>query len=82
MGLPKVAGWFGSLGVPSTLGYIVAYLELLGGIALIIGIGTRYVAAGYEMDIAYLLVAIYLVFGGEPGYSVDSALTRGKTRRA
>jgi len=45
MGLGNVASWFQSLGIPGFMGYAVAFVELLGGIALIIGLGTRIVSA-------------------------------------
>ena len=45
MGLGNVAGWFESIGILGFLGYVVAFIELLGGIALILGIGTRIFSA-------------------------------------
>ena len=38
------AGYFQSLGLPGALGYLTMVLEIAGGIALIAGIATRYVA--------------------------------------
>lgn len=35
------AGYFGSIGLPSWLAYLVIALEILGGAALILGIATR-----------------------------------------
>ncbi|WP_126424970.1 DoxX family protein [Brevibacillus marinus] len=43
-GLANIAGWFASIGLPGVLAYLVAIIELVGGLALIIGLGTRYVA--------------------------------------
>mgnify|MGYP001544644122 CR=1 FL=1 len=38
------AGYFQSLGLPGALGYLTMVLEIAGGLALIAGIATRYVA--------------------------------------
>lgn len=99
MGLGNVAGWFESIGILGFLGYIVAVIELLGGIALILGVGTRIVsaligivlvgaiftaklsvgfvgaeAAGYELDVALLAMAVVLVISGSQLFSVDNKL--------
>ncbi|KYG97005.1 DoxX family protein [Paenibacillus sp. SEL1] len=102
MGLGNVAGWFASIGVPGFLGYVVAVIELVGGIALILGLLTRYVSgllvivligaiftaklsgglmgngqgAGYELDIAFILVALHLVFAPTTRLSLDSLFGR------
>lgn len=102
MGLGNVEGWFSSMGVPGFLAYLVAILELVGGILLIVGLFTRYVSAlfvlmligaivtmklsagllgnsemaGYELDLAFMMVAIYLVVAGPSPLSVDNAIRR------
>jgi putative oxidoreductase len=43
--LPGTAQFFGSLGLPPALGYLVFAAELGGGTLLVLGLGTRYVAA-------------------------------------
>ncbi|QGQ45268.1 DoxX family protein [Metabacillus sediminilitoris] len=89
-GIGNTVGWFNSIGIPGFLGYVVPFVELVGGIALIIGIGTRLVStfiaiimigaifkvklaigllgngqmAGYELDLAFLAIAIYLAING------------------
>lgn len=42
--LPGTAQFFGSIGLPPVLAYVVFALEALGGVALILGIATRAVA--------------------------------------
>ena len=42
--LPGTAQFFGSLGLPPALGYTTFYLELAGGVMLLLGVYTRYVA--------------------------------------
>ncbi|MFD1775028.1 DoxX family protein [Paenibacillus rhizophilus] len=100
MGLGNVAGWFESIGVPGFLAYVVAAVELIGGVMLILGLFTRYVSvvliavlvgavftaklsagllgngqsAGYELDLAFILIALYLAVAGRTGLSLDSAL--------
>ena len=42
--IPGTVGFFEQLGYPGALAYLVIAAEVLGGLALIAGIGTRYVA--------------------------------------
>ena len=44
--IPGTVGFFASLGYPAALAYAVIAAEIIGGVALIAGIGTRYVALG------------------------------------
>lgn len=106
IGLGNAAGWFGSIGLPESAAYVVAYLELIGGIALIIGFATRYFAigfmvmlvgaiitvklpvgllgnaqmAGYELDLALLVMAGYLAIADERGVGLDRLLFKTKTQ--
>ena len=43
--LPGTAQFFASIGLPGFLAYIVFAVEALSGVALVLGIGTRYAAA-------------------------------------
>lgn len=40
-GIANTVGFFESIGIPGFTAYVVAIIELIGGIALILGIGTR-----------------------------------------
>jgi putative oxidoreductase len=44
--LPGTAQFFESIGLPAALAYLTFWGELLGGLALVAGIGTRIVALG------------------------------------
>jgi len=43
--LPGTAQFFGSLGLPPALGFVTFGAELVGGVLLVLGVRTRYVAA-------------------------------------
>ncbi|KON87779.1 oxidoreductase [Sporosarcina globispora] len=43
-GISNTAGFFDSIGIPGFMAYVVAVIELAGGIALILGIGTKIVS--------------------------------------
>jgi putative oxidoreductase len=59
-GTDRVAGFFGSLGVPlpGVMAPFISYLELLGGLALILGVFTRVFSLLFVGD---MLVALLLV---------------------
>lgn len=63
MGIPGVAGFFGMLGVPAPemAAVVVSLVELVGGMALVIGLFTRWVAIPLAIDmlVAALLVHIW-----------------------
>jgi len=78
-GIDNTAGYFESLGLFGFIAYIVAIIELIGGIALVLGLGTRIVAA---LLAVIMLGAIFtaklsaglLGDGQMPGYELDLAL--------
>lgn len=70
-GAQKVLGWFGGYGLsatatffqstwgmPAFLAYLAAFTELLGGIAMLVGVLSRIFSLGLAID---MLVAIFLV---------------------
>lgn len=99
-GIGNTAGWFESLGMPGFGAYIVAIIELVGGLLLIVGFGTRYIAAlfifimlgaivkvklaagfmgngqgaGYELDLAFAVMAVFLVLNSNTTLALDSKL--------
>lgn len=68
-GTDGVAGFFGSLGIPlpGIMAPFISYLELLGGIALIVGVLTRVFSLLFvaDMAVALLLVGIPAALGAE-----------------
>ena len=101
-GIENIEGWFSSIGLPGFMAYGVALLEIIGGIALIIGLGTKIVAAlfallmvgailkvklsvgllgngqmaGYELDLGFLAMAVYLVISGSKLLSIDQIFSK------
>ncbi|UNK16517.1 DoxX family protein [Paenibacillus sp. N3/727] len=73
-GISNISGFFESIGIPGYMAAIVAVIETAGGIALILGAGTRIVS----MVLAFvLLVAIFtakISMGFLGGYELDVAL--------
>lgn len=78
-GIENTVGWFASIGLPGSLAYAVAILELAGGIALIVGLGSRAVSIllALMMVGATLKVKLaggFLGAGQGAGYELDLAL--------
>ncbi|MDQ3781916.1 MAG: DoxX family protein, partial [Actinomycetota bacterium] len=59
-GMSGFAGFLESLGVPASelMAYVVTYLELIGGIALIVGLATRYVAALFVVQMIFTNILV------------------------
>lgn len=78
-GIENIVGWFDSIGLPGVLAYGVAVLEMVGGLALIIGLGSRIVSA---LLVLLMLGAIvkgklavgFLGNGQGAGWELDLAL--------
>ncbi|MCQ6276089.1 DoxX family protein [Bacillus sp. V3B] len=78
-GIENTVGWFSSIGLPGFLAYGVALIELVGGMALIIGFGTKIISAllAILMIGATLKVKLAVGFLGNgqmAGYELDLAL--------
>lgn len=78
-GIGNTMGYFEGLGIPGFLAVAVAFVELVGGLALILGLGTRLVSL---LLIPVMLGAIYFVHWPEglmrsaagPGYELNLIL--------
>lgn len=70
-GVPGFVGYFGSLGLPAALAYAVIVLELLGGIALILGVYAPRIALPLAVEllgtIAFVHGANGWLFSGKGG---------------
>jgi len=78
-GIENQAAWFSSIGLPGFLAYVVAIIELVGGFALIIGLGTKIISAliAILMIGATVKVKLSLGFLGNgqmAGYELDVVL--------
>lgn len=78
-GIENTVGWFASIGLPGALAYVVAIIELVGGIALIIGLGSRIVSALLALLMAGATLKVklaggFLGTGQGAGYELDLAL--------
>jgi len=64
-GINGTAGFLGSLGIPlpEVAAIVVILVELVGGLALLIGLGTRYVAALLAVNMAVALLTVHLPNG-------------------
>jgi putative oxidoreductase len=66
--VPGTVGFFGSLGLPPIVAYLTIFAELLGGLALILGVGTRVVSLAL---VPVLLGAVWAHAGN--GWSFSNA---------
>ncbi|MGD8188463.1 DoxX family protein [Brevibacillus ginsengisoli] len=78
-GLGNIAGWFESIGLPGFMAYIVGTIELFGGILLILGVGTRFIAWLLTCILVGAIVKVKLAVGfmgnGQmAGYEYDLVL--------
>ncbi|MCH6264806.1 DoxX family protein [Neobacillus citreus] len=78
-GIENTAGFFESLGIPGFTAYVVALIELIGGIAVILGIGTRIISILFAIVLTVAIVKVkiavgFLGNGQMAGYELDLAL--------
>mgnify|MGYP003579158245 FL=1 len=78
-GLENTSGWFQSIGTPGFMAYVVGMIELVGGIALIIGLGTRIISALLVFIMAGAIVYVkfpagFMGNGEGSGYELDLVL--------
>jgi len=107
-GIENIVGWFDSIGLPGVLAYGVAGLEMVGGIALVVGLGSRIVSAlfvllmlgatvkvklaggflgngqgaGWELDLALLVMALFIAINDSKMFALDKVLFKGQKNEA
>jgi len=77
-GLQHFAGWVGSMGVPSWLGYVSALTELIGGLMVFVGFFTRPAAFAICINLFVAIWKVHLHNGlmgspDHPGYEFPLA---------
>lgn len=70
-GIENTSNWFDSIGIPGILAYGVALLEVMGGLALMAGLGTRLLAAFYVIVMLVAIFKVKLAEGFIGGYELD-----------
>jgi putative oxidoreductase len=78
-GIENTVGFFESLGLPGLSAYIVALIELVGGLAMLLGVGTRVISILFAIVLAVAVVKVklaggFLGNGQMAGYELDLAL--------
>lgn len=78
-GISNTVGYFDSLGIPGFLAYAVAAIELIGGIALVFGLGTKLIGLLFTLIMigAIFTAKLHAGFFGNgqmAGYELELAL--------
>jgi putative oxidoreductase len=78
-GIENTVGFFESLGLPGFTAYLVAIIELVGGLAMVLGVGTRIISILFAIVLAVAIVKVklaggFLGNGQMAGYELDLAL--------
>jgi putative oxidoreductase len=58
------AGFFSSVGLPGALAYLVMAVEVIGGVLLVLGLFTRWVALAIAAILVGAIVFVHLSMGG------------------
>jgi putative oxidoreductase len=103
-GIENIVGWFEMIGLPGPLAYVVAIVEMVGGLALLVGLGSRIVSAllvllmigaivkgklavgflgngqgaGWELDLALLVMALFIAINDSKMFALDKVLFKGQ----
>ncbi|WP_082034399.1 DoxX family protein [Cohnella kolymensis] len=72
--LSGTGAFFESNGLPAFMATVIALLETVGGIALIVGLGTRIFGSLFAIEMIVAIFAVKLSMGLVGGYALDLAL--------
>lgn len=74
-GIAGTVGFFDSVGIPGFMAYIVAGIELIGGIALMLGFATRIISILFAVILIGAILTVKLSSGFlNGGYELDVVL--------
>jgi uncharacterized membrane protein YphA (DoxX/SURF4 family) len=73
-GLGNISAWFDSVGLPGFLAYFIAVIELIGGLAMILGIGTRVVGVLFAFVMLGAIFTVKSSAGFLGGFELDLIL--------
>jgi uncharacterized membrane protein YphA (DoxX/SURF4 family) len=73
-GIEGMIQFFGSVGLPSIMVYVIATIEAIGGALLILGIFTRMAALGTSLVMLGAILKVKLGMGFINGYEFDLML--------
>ena len=73
-GITNIVGYFDSLGIPGFMAYVIAVIELVGGIVLILGLGTQIVSILFALIMIGAIFTAKLSLGFLAGYELELLL--------
>lgn len=73
-GIENTENLVASIGLPGFSAYVIAGVELIGGILLILGFGTRMIAAVFAAITAAAIFKVKMAGSFVGGYELDAAL--------
>ena len=73
-GIANTAGFFEKMGIPGILAYVVGGIELIGGLCVILGIGTRVVSCAFAGIMIGVITTAKASAGFAGGFEFEVAL--------
>ncbi|GIN11939.1 essential for viability in the presence of catechol [Niallia circulans] len=73
-GIEGTGAFFDSIGIPAAMASVVAFVEIIGGLALILGLGTRIIGAVFSAIMVVAIITAKWEAGLLGGYELDLIL--------